>query len=42
MEKSKVYFTDMHATGNCNLLDKIEKLVVKARIKNTGFRHFNP
>lgn len=38
MEKSKVYFTDMHATGDCNLLDKIEKLVIKAGIKNIDFK----
>lgn len=37
MEKSKVYFTDLHATSDCNLLDKIEKLAIAAGIKTIDF-----
>ncbi len=37
MNKSKVYFTDLHATTQCNLLDKIEKLAIAAGIKNIDF-----
>ncbi len=38
MEKSKVYFTDLRATSDCNLLDKIEKLVIAAGIKTIDFK----
>lgn len=38
MSKSKVYFTDLHATSDQNLLDKIEKLAVTAGIKNIDFK----
>jgi len=38
MEKSKVYFTDFKATENCNLLQKLEKLVKKAGIDTIDFK----
>jgi hypothetical protein len=38
MEKSKVYFTDMRATANLNLLQKLEKLVKKAGIEQIDFK----
>jgi len=37
MEPSKVYFTDFRATPDCNLLQKLEKLVRKAGIGNIDF-----
>ena len=37
MEKSKVYYTDMHATGEANLLQKLEKLMKKAGFENIDF-----
>ena len=37
MEKSKVYFTDFRASSNCNLLQKLEKLVKKAGIETLPF-----
>lgn len=33
MEKSKVYFTNLRTNANINLLDKLERLVVRAGIK---------
>lgn len=38
MEKSKVYFTNMRASGNMNLLQKLERLVKKAGIENIDFK----
>jgi len=38
MQKSKVYFTDFKATYNCNLLQKLEKLVKKAGIETIDFK----
>jgi uncharacterized Fe-S center protein len=38
MEKSKVYFTNMRATTNMNLLQKLEKLVKKAGIEQIDFK----
>lgn len=37
MEKSKVFFTDLHTAPDSNLLDKLEKLVKKAGIENINF-----
>ena len=37
MEKSKVYFTNLRATQNMNLLQKLEKLIRKAGIENIDF-----
>ncbi|AIF50995.1 DUF362 domain-containing protein [Pelosinus sp. UFO1] len=37
MEKSKVYFTNLRATANMNLLQKLEKLVRKAGIEQIDF-----
>ena len=39
MEKSKVYFTDLHTTPNNNLLDKLEKLIKKAGIEKINFEN---
>jgi uncharacterized Fe-S center protein len=39
MDTSKVYFTDFSATANCNLLQKLEKLVKKARIETIDFNN---
>ena len=39
METSKVYFTDFKATSNCNLLQKLEKLVKKAGITTIDFNN---
>jgi hypothetical protein len=39
MEKSKVYFTDFSATGDCNLLQKLNKLVRKAGIETIDFEN---
>lgn len=38
MEKSKVYFTNLRTKPGTNLLDKLEKLVVKAGIKDIDFK----
>ncbi len=38
MEKSKVYFTNMRATSNMNLLQKLERLVKKAGIEQIDFK----
>jgi uncharacterized protein len=38
MEKSKVYFTDFSATMDCNLLQKLDKLVKKAGIETINFK----
>ena len=37
MTKSKVYFTNLRTSARANLLDKLEKLVVKAGIKTINF-----
>ena len=37
MPTSKVYFTDMHATDDMNLLDKLEKLIATAGIDAIDF-----
>lgn len=39
MEKSKVYFTNLHTTPSSNLLDKMERLVRKAGIADIDFNH---
>ena len=39
MAKSKVYFTDFHATFNENLLQKLERLVKTAGIENIDFKN---
>lgn len=39
MEKSKVYFTDLRANANMNLLQKLRKLVIKAGIENIDFKN---
>ncbi len=39
MTKSKVYFTNLHTTPNCNLLDKLEKLVKRAGIEKINFEN---
>lgn len=39
MEKSKVYFTDFTAKPGYNLLQKLEKLVTEAGIKNIDFQN---
>ncbi len=39
MNKSKVYFTDMHTTGEMNLLQKLEKLMKKAGIDTIDFEN---
>lgn len=38
MEKAKVYFTDFHATGNMNLLEKLRHLVKKAGIDQLDYQ----
>ncbi len=38
MEKSKVYFTDFRATPDCNVLQKLEKLIRKAGIGDIDFK----
>jgi uncharacterized Fe-S center protein len=38
MEKSKVYFTNLRATSNMNLLQKLERLVKKAGIEQIDFK----
>jgi len=37
MEKSKVYFTNFHATGHENLLQKLHRLIKTAGIENIDF-----
>ena len=39
MEKSKVYFTDMHATADRNLLQKLRELVIAAGIRKIDFKN---
>lgn len=39
MEKSKVYFTNLRTNPRENLLDKLEKLVLKAGINNIDFKN---
>ena len=38
MDKSKVYFTNLRATRNMNLLQKLERLVIKAGIEQINFK----
>lgn len=38
MKTSKVYFTDFRATPDCNILQKLEKLVKKAGIEEINFK----
>ncbi|MBZ9636818.1 DUF362 domain-containing protein [Clostridium sp. FP1] len=38
MNKSKVFFTNLRTKPGCNLLDKLQKLVVEAGIKNIDFK----
>jgi len=38
MDKSKVYFTDLRTKPGYNLLDKLQKLIVEAGIKNIDFK----
>lgn len=38
MEKSKVYFTNLRATPNMNLLQKLERLVKKAGMEQIDFK----
>lgn len=38
MAKSKVYYTDMHVTGERNLLQKLESLMKKAGFENIDFK----
>ena len=38
MEKSKVYFSNLRATANMNLLQKLERLMRKAGIEDIDFR----
>ena len=38
MEKSKVYFTDMHTSGESNLLQKLERLLNKAGFESIDFK----
>ena len=37
MEKSKVYFTNLRTTFDCNLLQKLKKLITAAGIGNIDF-----
>lgn len=37
MEKSKVFFTDLHTTPSSNLLDKMERLCRRAGIAGLDF-----
>ena len=37
MKKSKVYFTNLRTKSKDNLLDKLQKLVLRAGIKNIDF-----
>lgn len=39
MKTSKVYFTDFSATSDCNLLQKLEKLVKSAGIETIDFKN---
>lgn len=38
MAKSKVYYTNMHVTGERNLLQKLEALMKKAGFENIDFK----
>lgn len=38
MEKAKVYFTNLHATSKMNLLQKLERLAIKAGIEQIDFK----
>ena len=37
MEKSKVYFTNLRTTFDCNLLQKLKKLITAAGIGSIDF-----
>ena len=39
MEKSKVYFTNLRTTFDCNLLKKLRKLILAAGIENIDFKN---
>lgn len=39
MEKSEVFFTDMHTRPGYNLLDKLEKVIKRAGIEQIDFNH---
>ena len=39
MQKSNVYFTDMHCTMGVSLLDKLDKLILEAGIEKIGFKN---
>lgn len=39
MKKAKVYFTDFHATDDCNLLQKLQLLIKKAGIGDIDFKN---
>ncbi|MDR1756356.1 MAG: DUF362 domain-containing protein [Culturomica sp.] len=39
MQKSKVYFTNLHTTPSSNLLDKLEKLVKRAGMEKINFEN---
>ncbi len=39
MEKSKVFFTDMHTTGEMNLLQKLERLMKRSGFESIDFQH---
>ena len=39
MSKSKVYFTNLRADSNKNLLEKLHNLVMKAGIENIDFHN---
>ena len=38
MEKSKVFFTNLHTTPSSNLLDKMERLIKRAGIETIDFK----
>lgn len=38
MEKSKVFFTNLHTTPSSNLLDKMERLIKRAGIETINFK----
>ncbi len=38
MNKSKVFYTNLHTNPSCNLLDKLERLMKRAGIENIDFK----
>lgn len=38
MDKSKVFFTNLHTTPSSNLLDKMERLIKRAGIESIDFK----